>query len=106
MFNEKKTISSSKKTLINSKIFIITGKNSFIKSGAKKRFNLLFKLTKSKSINELNIFFKNIINKSNLIIDFKKLKINIQKEIKSIIKETNLERLSNSPIKINERNLF
>ena len=80
--------------------------NSSAKFSLKKRYDILFKLTKSKSIKQLNIYFKNIINKSKLEINYKKLKININNKIKKVVRETNVERLSNNPILINKNNLF
>ena len=93
---------------INSFLYFnyINLKNSNVKFSLKKRYDTLFRLTKSKSIKQLNIYFKNIINKSKLEINYKKLKINIDNEIKKVVKETNVERLGNNPILIDKNNLF
>ena len=75
------------------------------KFSLKKRYNILFRLTKSKNINELNKYYEKLIKDLNIEIKFKKLNINLNKELKKIVKETNLERLVNNPVKVNENNL-
>ena len=43
MIHNTKILNKIKKITLNKKIFIITGKNSFIKSGAKKKLKFMFK---------------------------------------------------------------
>mgnify|MGYP001281553457 FL=1 len=76
------------------------------KTNIEERFKKLFKITKTNSIKDLNLFYKKIINNLGLEINFKKLKINLKKEIKNIINETNLERLKNNPIELDKRDLY
>jgi len=93
---------------INSFLYFnyINSKKSITNFNLKNRYKKLFKITKTKSIHQLNLFYHKLINKLNIEINFKKLKINIKKEIKNIIKETNLERLKNNPIQIKKENLY
>ena len=80
-------------------------KRSRTKFSLKKRYDNLFKLTKSKNIDDLNKYYENLIKNLNLEIKFKKLNINLKKELKKIVKETNLERLGNNPVNISQNNL-
>jgi alcohol dehydrogenase len=87
--------------------FIFINKEEAITNfNLKNKFDILFKLTSSKNIKEFNIFLNNLIKNSNLEINFKKLKIDIKNKIKLVIKETNIERLGNSPIKLEKSDLY
>jgi len=66
----------------------------------KERYKILFKLTKSSNINELDLFLKKIKREANLESDFTKLNINIKKTAPIILKGVNLQRLSNNPVDI------
>ena len=66
----------------------------------KERYKILFNLTNTSNIEELDLFIKNIKKKANLESNLKKLKININKSIPLILKGINLQRLSNNPIKL------
>ena len=66
----------------------------------KERYNFLFKLTKSKNINDLDHYILNLLKNANLETDLNKLKININKSIPKILTGVNLQRLSNNPVKL------
>jgi len=68
----------------------------------KKRFEIIFKLTKSKNINELQKFIKNLKFESRLESNFEKLGISIKKDYSRIISGINSQRLQNNPIKLTE----
>ena len=93
---------------INSFLYFnfVNSKRAKKKINIEERFKKLFKITKTNSIKDLNLFYKKIINNLGLEINFKKLKINLKKEIKNIINETNLERLKNNPIELDKRDLY
>jgi len=93
---------------INSFLYFnfINSKKEKKKNEIKDRYKKLFKLTKTKSIKGLNLFYQSIINNLGLEINFKKLKINLKKEMKNIINETNLERLKNAPIELDKSDLY
>ena len=63
-----------------------------------KRFNILFKLTETQNIFELKNFFLNLEKNAKIKVDFNSLGINIQKNINLIMKNVNIQRLSNNPI--------
>ncbi len=81
-------------------------KKSRTKFSLRERYNKLFKLTKSKNIDDLNKYYENLIKNLNLEINFNKLGINLKKELKKIVNETNLERLGNNPVDISKDNLI
>ena len=66
----------------------------------KERYNFLFKLTRSKNINDLDHYISNLLKNANLETDLNKLKININKSIPKILTGVNLQRLSNNPVKL------
>ena len=66
----------------------------------KERYKILFNLTKTSNIKELDLFIKNIKKKANLESNLKKLKVDINKSLPLILKGVNLQRLSNNPIKL------
>ena len=68
----------------------------------KKRFEIIFKLTKSKNINDLDKFIINLKLNSKLESNFKKLGINIENDYSKIISGVNSQRLQNNPIKLTE----
>jgi alcohol dehydrogenase class IV len=70
-----------------------------------KRFEILFKSTKTKNIKELDTFFLKLKKKSGLETNFKNLKININKEADKILSEVNQQRLKNNPIKMTNNDL-
>ena len=66
----------------------------------KKRFEILFDLTKSKNINDFNMHIIQIKREANLEHNFKKLGIDIESSISKIMGGINNQRLINNPIKI------
>jgi len=72
----------------------------------KKRYEYLFKITKTKNIEELDRFFLKLKKESLLEQNFKKLGINIDKNYEGIIDEVNIQRLSNNPILVKKRDLI
>ena len=72
----------------------------------RKRYDLIFKLFKTKNISELNKKISLIKKKAKLEDDLFKLKINVKKNSESIIKGINLLRLTNNPVKINKKDIL
>ena len=72
----------------------------------KTRFDLIFKLFKTKNIFEFNNQLSLLKKKAKLEDDLIKLNININKNTKYIIKGVNLLRLTNNPVKINKKNII
>ena len=68
-------------------------------------YKILFSLTKSSSIIELDNFFKRIKYEIRLENNFKKLKIDIKKDFNKIVSGVSSERLSNAPIKISKKDI-
>jgi len=66
----------------------------------KKRYNLLFTITKTQNIFELDNYINLLKKKANLIQNWKKLGINIDKDISKILDGVSDQRLRNNPIKI------
>ena len=93
---------------INSFLFFnfINSKRAKKKININNRFKKLFKITKTNSIKDLNLFYQKIIDNLGLEINFRKLNINIKKEIQNIINETNLDRLKNNPIELDKTDLY
>ena len=71
----------------------------------KKRFQLLFKLTNTQNVNELDYYLLEIKKKAGLEQDFFKLGVNINKDYYKIIKGLNEQRLKNNPIKISIKDI-
>ena len=71
-----------------------------------ERYNLIFKLTKTKNINELILFVKNLKKLSNLEDDFKILGINLNKHKDKILAGINNNRLTNNPVKIKVKDIL
>lgn len=80
-------------------------KNSNSLFDLKKRYQILFDLTKSKNINELDEYILQLKRKAKLEEDFIKLGINISKNYNRIISGVNPLRLKNNPVKINKSDL-
>ncbi len=68
-------------------------------------YKILFNLTKSTSIIELDNFFKKIKDEIRLENNFKKLKIDINKDFNKIISGVSTERLSNAPVSISKKDI-
>ena len=71
----------------------------------KDRFNLLFKLTNTKNINGLSVYFQKLINDLELQITGKDLKTKIKKNWLRICRGINSKRLLNNPITLNKKNI-
>jgi alcohol dehydrogenase len=66
----------------------------------KKKYDILFNLSKTSNINEFDLFIRDLKRKANLETNFKKINIDIKKLIPLILKGVNLQRLSNNPINL------
>ena len=64
------------------------------------RFKILFKLTQTQNINELHKFFIELEKNAKINVNFNDLGINIHKNIDLILKNINIQRLSNNPISL------
>ena len=69
----------------------------------RKRFKILFDITKTKNIFELDDYFHSIKKFAKLEQNFKILNINIEKDYNKIIKGVNEQRLKNNPIKLKKK---
>ena len=65
----------------------------------KSRYKILFNLTKTESILELDQYLNFLKKESQLHNNLSKFKINIEKDYSKILSGTNLKRLKNNPIK-------
>ena len=74
-------------------------------SELKNIFNFIFKITKTKNIREFVNFIKFIKRESDLIDNYKYLKININKDLNKILEGVNPLRLKNNPIELSRQNL-
>ena len=63
-----------------------------------KRYETLFKITKTKNIIELDIFLTNLKKELHLEQNFKKLGINFKNDYQKIISGINNQRLKNNPV--------
>ena len=66
----------------------------------KSRLKILFKLSQTQNLRELIKFFDTIKQKAKLEDNFKKLNINLDKNLKLIMDDINLLRLKNNPIEL------
>jgi alcohol dehydrogenase len=71
----------------------------------KKRYELIFSLTKTNNINELDKYLNYLKSKVKLEQSFLKLGININKKLDLILKGVNVLRLKNNPIKLDKNDL-
>lgn len=69
------------------------------------RFKILFKLTQTQNINELQKYFIELEKKAKINVNFNALDINIDKNIDLILKNVNIQRLSNNPIPLDYRTI-
>ena len=70
-----------------------------------KRFQLLFNLTKSKNLFELDLFLNTLKKKASLEQNFSKLGVNIETGINRILNGLNDQRLANNPIKVSKKDI-
>tara|TARA_X000000950_G_C13919812_1_gene662826 strand:+ start:3411 stop:4526 length:1116 start_codon:yes stop_codon:yes gene_type:complete len=68
----------------------------------KHRYSLIFKLTKTNSIQELDTYLKNLKKAASLQQNFLKLGVNIENDFSKILSEINIQRLSNNPISLDK----
>ncbi len=66
----------------------------------KKRYDYLFKLTKSKNINDLDNYFIKLKKNLKLEQNLEKMGINMKRDSRKIFFNVNQQRLSNNPVKI------
>lgn len=71
------------------------------KTELKKKYDLIFKLTKTRDIFHLDKFINHLKKNTNLNQNFEKLGINLKKNLNLILNGINEKRLLNNPIKIN-----
>ena len=71
----------------------------------KNRFKILFDITKTNSIFELILFLKKLKKDSNLEDNFKKLNIDIEKNLTKILNGVNELRLKNNPINLTKNDI-
>lgn len=71
----------------------------------KKRYNLIFSLTNTKNIYELDKYLNYLKSKLKLEQKFSKLGININKKLSLILGGVNVLRLKNNPIKLDKNDL-
>ena len=71
----------------------------------KKRFEILFNLTKSRNLYELDHFILELKKKALLEQDFLKLGIHINRDIHKIVNGINDKRLSNNPVKVLKKDI-
>jgi len=71
----------------------------------KSRYKILFELTKTNSINELDEYLKFLKKEANLHSNLRKFNLDIKKDYIKILNGTNIKRLKNNPI-ILDRNVL
>lgn len=69
------------------------------------RFNKIFSVTRTKNINELNLYLINLKKKAGLIQNLSKFNININRDYSKIISGVNIQRLSNNPISLEKKDI-
>ena len=69
------------------------------------RYKILFKLTQTQNINELQKYFIELEKKAKINVNFNDLGINIHKNIDLILKNVNIQRLSNNPVSLDYRTI-
>ena len=69
------------------------------------RYKIIFKVTNTKNIVELDNFLENLKKKAKLEDNFDKLGINIDKSINKILDGVNILRLSNNPVSLKKKDL-
>ena len=69
------------------------------------RYKSIFKIFNVNNINELEHFFINFKNKSGLESNFKKLKIDLNRNINQILSGVNIQRLQNNPINLDKKDI-
>lgn len=85
--------------------FNFYNQNKDTSNNLKKKYDLIFKLTETKNIIELDNFLSGIKKKGNLTQNFRELKININNDLPKILKGVNNQRLKNNPIKLLKKDI-
>ena len=80
-------------------------KKSTCKFDLNERYNIMFRLTKTKNINNFIDYINNLKKKANLESNFNKLGVNINKDYNNIILKVSSSRLLNNPIEIKKKDL-
>ena len=75
-------------------------KNSLSSFDLNTRFQMLFKLTNTQNLKELDKFFMDMKKQAKIKDTFSDLNIDIKKDIKKIINDINAQRLANNPVRI------
>tara|TARA_B100001063_G_C16727906_1_gene537515 strand:- start:1252 stop:1590 length:339 start_codon:yes stop_codon:yes gene_type:complete len=71
----------------------------------KKRYDTLFKITKTKNIEDLDNYLEKLKKKLNLEQSFKKLGINFKSDSNRIFSQVNEQRLKNNPVKLSKKDI-
>ena len=71
----------------------------------KQRYNIVFQLTKTKSIFELDNYLINLKKNFKLEQNFYKLGINLKKDSKKLFLNVNEQRLKNNPLIIKKKDV-
>ena len=71
----------------------------------KKRYDTLFKITKTKNIEDLDNYLEKLKKKLNLEQSFKKLGINFKSDSNRIFSQVNEQRLKNTPVKLSKKDI-
>ena len=71
----------------------------------KERYNLIFSLTKTNNMHELDKYLNYLKSKVKLEQNFLKLGININKKLDLILEGVNVLRLKNNPVKLDKSDL-
>jgi alcohol dehydrogenase len=71
----------------------------------KTNFDVIFKISKTKSIEELSKYIEFLKRKANLESNFKKLNIDLNNDYEKIISGVSLQRLKNNPVEISYENI-
>ena len=81
-------------------------KTTKVNFNLQERYDLIFRLTKTKNINELVLFIKNLKKLSGLEDDFKILGIDLDKHKDKIFSGINKDRLKNNPVEIKVKDII
>ena len=71
----------------------------------KKRYDILFKVTKTKNIEDLDNYLERLKKKLNLEQSFNKLGINFKSDSSRIFSQVNEQRLKNNPVKLSKKDI-
>lgn len=80
-------------------------KNANCNFNLKKRFHIMFELSKTKDLESFDRFINNLKKKTNLKSNFTELGLNIEKDYEKIISKVNSQRLLNNPVELKKEQL-